>query len=197
MKRYIIALLLFISPLFGEISEINKWYVSKAIGINYMHIPDKGIYSLDIDTGFYASLTLGHQFKDNVRGELENAFRVNSAYEIHRLNYVTQLKGKIKSFSSALNFLMDFPFQDDFVFTLGGGIGLHSTTGKIHYDFKMSNLSNKEEFNMRKEGIMIQAVASLKVIFTSALSSSLNYKFWHSPDFMQQNTLSCSLNLAF
>lgn len=193
MNKFFILFLFIFTPLFAQ----EKWYVKGGIGINYLNPPSQDILELEMDTGFYSNATIGYQFNEHLHSEIEGAYRCNEGYAASMDGMHNDLKGKVSSYAGMINLLLDFPFQDIFILSLGGGTGIHKTIGELNTTFEGTNLTYVQIVNLRKEGMAVQGICGMHVHLSPRFCLGGEFKFWKAVDSIQCNTVSFNLKLAF
>jgi hypothetical protein len=194
MYKYLIFFLFIFSPLCAQ----EKWYVKGGLGINYVTIPKKGDIDVAMETGFYGSGVLGYQFNEHLRTEIEFSYRANEGYEAKAGSLHAHMDGSMYSFSGITNLLLDFPFEEIFIFSFGGGVGLHKTDGNLSATFDYKDWGRIcEVMDVRKEGVVVQGLFGLLVRLSPQFGAGIEFKYWKVPDHVQSNTLAFNLKLGF
>lgn len=196
VRLFLIVILLAISNL----QALDKWYIRGGAGINYLTLPIDEALELDVemDTGLYSFLSVGHQFTPNLRAELEAAYRINEGYIILNSVFTSPLEGGIECYSGMLNLMLDFPFQEVFVLSLGAGTGLEKTHGHLKTDWQMSGQKTSvqpKEFYSR--GLCGQGIVGLMIVVSPKICLGGDYRFWSCLEFSQNGSLAGFLTVSF
>jgi opacity protein-like surface antigen len=200
MKKFILFLFLFLPTLFAQENFVpHKWYLKAGIGINYISVPKEQNSILDLDTGLYANLSAGYQFKENLHGEIEGAYRNNKGFSIKKDQFDGSLTGSIYTYCGLINLILDFPFEEYFIFSIGAGTGPQKTEGKLSYHIynKFGQVESTKSIQIRNEGIAVQGIIRLLIRFAPRFGVCGEYKYWKAPDFNQNSTLAANLKLDF
>lgn len=193
MYKYLMIICFLFSTVFGQ-----EWYVKGGLGINYMKLPSKGEIQVEMNTGLYAHGTVGYQFNDNLRSEIEGAYRTNKGSRAKTEVEITHLDGTLYQASGMINLLLDFPFQKIFIFSIGAGVGLHRTDGQINAIFSYEKWGKMMEvFDVRREGFASQGIFGVRAAFSDKISGGLEYRHWKALECIQCDTLSLKLMLLF
>lgn len=197
MHKIIIILLLMCCTL----SANDKWYIRGGSGINFMSLPEDEVLDIDLemDTGLLAFMTVGHQFNQVLRSEVELGYRINEGYMIVNHAFSAPMEGNIKCYTGMMNLLLDFPFQEYFILSFGGGIGMQKTHGALKTDwlFNEQKKSPPHEREFLSRGLCIQGICGLQVIVSSKISIGGEYRFWSCHDFSQSNSLNGFMRVSF
>lgn len=193
MSKYLLIFCFLFSSVFGQ-----EWYVRGGLGINYMDLPSKEDIQVEMNTGLYAYGTVGYQFNDSLRSEIEGAYRTNKGLRAKTKTQITHLDGTLYQASGMINLHLDFPFQKIFIFSIGAGVGLHRTDGQINALFAHQDWGKVlEVFDVRREGFASQGIFGVRAAFSDKISGGLEYRHWKALECIQCDTLSINLMLLF
>lgn len=135
MKRVLLTSAAIVALAASPAMATPGWYLGAAGGVNWAQ--DTSVLTAlsdhddtQFDTGWALAGTFGYSWLEGYRGEIEFAYRHNdldSVFEHPNGSssfFHTQLSGDLVQFSVMANALYDFQVADDFVLTIGGGIGV-------------------------------------------------------------------------
>ena len=135
MKRVLLTSAAIVTLAASPAVATPGWYFGVAGGANWAQdtspLTAFGDHEdTQFDTGWALAGTFGYSWLAGYRGEIEFAYRQNdldSVFESPNRGspfFHTQLSGDLVQFSVMANALYDFQVADDFVLTVGGGIGV-------------------------------------------------------------------------
>ena len=131
-----IAVALLVFPTTGAYAENNSWYLDAFGGVNWMDGDNSTIVihaaNVELEPGFTVGGALGYQFENNIRTEVEFAYRANTAdklkYDDLPDSYI--FDGAIHVSSIMGNAWHDFKITQELKGYLGSGLGVAFVSAK-------------------------------------------------------------------
>ena len=118
-------------------ADANSWYLGVFGGVNWMDGDDSTfiIHDSDIEfeTGYAVGGALGYKFENNIRTEVEFAYRDNKAEKFEYDDFPgssLDLDGRIRISSIMANAWYDFDITQKLKGHVGGGMGVASVNAK-------------------------------------------------------------------
>lgn len=198
MKQILIALALLLFLPFAQANESPLWYIKVGTGLNYITLPQDSYEVIEADTGRYINFTAAYQFQQNIHAEIDLSYRRNKGYCVVVDALSLPITGQIHTSAGLVNIVLDFPFQDIFVFSIGGGVGTQRTKGTLKYNCRFDNFTKDlPDFRYHKEGICSQGSLRIMARFTERFGICGEYKHLVIPCGIRHSTVGVNFKLDF